>query len=217
MKTVMYWRRAFGFTIIEVMITVIVIAILTSIAVISYSGVQAQARDDARAGDVAVIMNALEDYYRKNRDYPANDALNPSGSYPQITDYSAVKSLLPGLNDDILIGPGGYRFYATCVNSGSCSNSSADWSTYMTKAYRYSSRYLSQTSGMYSYSNVPASYGNGTGWGCSIRTYYSDPGYAIAWYSESKKIWIFKRSQYGQVEISNYDTGPVAPQTCTFS
>jgi prepilin-type N-terminal cleavage/methylation domain-containing protein len=219
MKTLMF-RRAVqlaGFTIVELLITVLMIGILASIGIVAYNAVQARTNDDVRAADVALIMDALEQYYRKNGDYPANDQLNPSGEYPQLTNYSAVKSLLPTLTEDMLTGPGGYRFYATCVNSGTCLNSSADWKTYMTKAYRYSSRYLAQGPGAYAYSNVPASYGDGTGWGCTTRTYYSNPGYVIAWYSESKKIWIFKRSQHGQVEILPYDTGPVAPQTCTFS
>lgn len=209
-------RSTRGFTIIEVMITVAVIAILTSIAIIAYNGVQARSRDDVRAADVVVIMNALEEYYRKNQDYPANDSLNPSAEYPTMTNFSPVKALLPTLNDDDLTGPGNYRFYPGCVNSSSCTNSANDWKNYMTKAYFYSSRYSNQGSGMYAYFNVPASYG-GAGWGCAIRTYYSDPGYMIAWYSEAQKIWIFKRSQYGKIDISPYDTGPVAPQTCTFS
>ena len=218
MKTLMYRMRVRGFTIIEVMITVIVIAILTSIAIVSYNGVQAQARDDARAGDVAVIMNALEDYYRKNGDYPANDSMNPSQYYPTMTDFTAIKGLLPGLNDDVLEGPGDYTFYPACLNSAWCPNGSANWPSTM-KKYLYLSRFVTGGSpGAYWWYKVPSTYAGNTGWGCDVQTYYTNPGYVISWYSESKKIWIFKRSQYGQVDIADNTTaGPIAPQTCVFS
>lgn len=210
-------KRSVGFTIVELLVTVAVIGILSSIAFVGFNAAQANTRDSVRAGEVAVIMDALEQYYRKNGDYPANDQLNPSSEYPNITNLGPIKTLLPTLTDDALIGPGGYSFYAPCINSGACPNSSADWATYRTKSYYYLSRFLSQGSGTSSWANVPASYGDNTGWGCGIKTYYSIPGYAIAWYSESKKIWIFKRSQHGQVDITPYSTGPIAPQTCTFS
>ena len=219
MKTLIL-RRAVqfaGFTIVELLITVLMIGILASIGIVAYNAVQARTNDDVRAADVALIMDALEQYYRKNGDYPANDQLNPSNEYPTMSSFSAMKALLPSLTDDMLTGPGGYRFYAPCINSGACPNSSADWYTYRLKSYYYLSRFSTQGSGSSSWANVPASYGNNTGWGCGITTYYTVPGYALAWYSESKKLWIFKRSQHGQVDIAPYSTGPVAPQTCTFS
>ena len=210
-------RSLRGFTVIELIITITVIGILTSIAVIGYNSVQAQARDDVRSADVTLIADAFERYYRENGDYPANDTLNPSAQYPQMTNYTALKALVPGLEDGMLTGPGDYRFYPGCINSETCANSSDDWKNYMKKSYLYLSRFSNQGPGAYSYYNVPASYGDNTGWGCTIRTYYTNPGYMLAWYSESKKIWIFKRSQHGQVDISSYSSGPVAPQTCTFS
>lgn len=217
MKMLMYWQRTRGFTIIEVMITVIIIAILTSIAIVSYNGVQAQARDDARAGDVAIIMNALEDYYRKNGDYPANDTLNPAADYPTMTNFDPVRALMPSLNDDVLEGPGGYAFMPTCNNSAACPNGTAYWK-YARKSYLYLSRMTNGSAGSYWWYKVPSTYDGNTGWGCDVQTYYSNPGYVISWYSESKKIWIFKRSQYGQVDIANNTTaGPIAPQTCVFS
>lgn len=210
-------KHSVGFTIVELLVTVAVITILASISFVGFNAAQANTRDSVRASEVAVLMDALEQYYRKNGDYPANDALNPDMDYPRLTNFSPALALLPGLTIDSLKGPGDYQLYPGCVNGAGCANSSSDWKNYMIKSYLYISRYSNQGPGAYAYYNVPASYGDNTGWGCTLRTYYTNPGYAMAWYSESKKIWIFKRSQYGQVEISSYTTGPVAPQTCTFS
>lgn len=216
-KALMFRARSRGFTIVELIVTIAVIGIITSIAVVAFNTVQTKTRDDVREADVAIIMDALEQYYRKNGDYPANDTMNPSQFYPTMTNFDAIKGLLPTLTDSTLSGPGGYRFYPGCINSATCVNSSDDWKNYMKKSYIYLSRFSNQGPGAYSYYNVPASYGDNTGWGCTVRTYYTDPGYMMAWYSESKKLWIFKRSQYGQVDISTYSGGPVAPQTCAFS
>jgi len=210
-------RRGLGFTLVELVIVIAIIAILSAIAVASYHGVQVNADDSDREADVTAIMDSLEDYYAKNGEYPANDDLNPDGNYPQMNGFTKVRAILPDLTDEMLTGPGGYQFYPGCVNSASCPNTSDDWRDYMTKAYMYSSRYRSNQAGSYAYFNVPSTYGDGTGWGCSIYTYYDDPGYMIAWYSQSKKLWIFKRSKHGEVNISSYGSGPVAPQTCTFS
>lgn len=217
MKPLLLHVQERGFTIVELLVTIVIISILASIGIIGYNAVQTRANDDTRAVDIESIADILEQYYRKNGDYPANDQLNPSNEYPVMTNYNAAKALLPGLTDDILTGPGNYRFYAPCINSGACPNTSADWYTYRLKSYYYLSRFSTQGSGSSSWANVPASYGNNTGWGCGVTTYYSNPGYVIAWYSESKKIWMFKRSIHGQITIAPYDTGPVAPQTCAFS
>lgn len=212
----MHMVRSRGFTIVELITTIIIISILTSITIVSYNAVQVRTRDDRREVDVSSIMDRLEDYYRKNGDYPADDTLNPSSQYPNLTDFSAAKSLMPGLSNAMLTEDGGYSFWPACLNSGWCLNGSANWK-YQKKQYIYLSRFTNGVPGQYWYYNVPASWENNTGWGCSVQTYYTNPGYAIAWYSESKKLWIFKRSQYGQVDIANYSTGPIAPQTCVFS
>lgn len=210
-------KRLHGFTIVEALITITIIAIVSSIAIVAYNSVQTRTRDDTRAGDIAVIVNALEDYYRKNRDYPANDAMNPSQYYPTMTNFNAIKALLPSLNDDALRGPGGVAFYPGCINSAWCPNGPANWQ-YTMKSYLYLSRFSTQTPGSSAWYRVPSTYAGNTGWGCDVETYYTNPGFVIAWYNESQKIWIFKRSQHGQVDIENNTTaGPIAPQTCTFT
>lgn len=63
-----------GFTLVELLIAIVVIAVLASISVVAYSGVQERARDTIREKDMALISQALEMYYIDN------------GRFPQITE-----------------------------------------------------------------------------------------------------------------------------------
>ena len=60
-------RPSSGFTIVEQLIVIGIIVILAAIATVAYTSVQRDSRDRAREADVAVIMNALEEYYEKKR------------------------------------------------------------------------------------------------------------------------------------------------------
>lgn len=62
--------RLNGFTLVELLIVIVVIAILASITLVAYNGVQARARDSARKSAVAEITKGLELYYIANGHYP---------------------------------------------------------------------------------------------------------------------------------------------------
>lgn len=64
-----------GFTIVELLIVIVVIAILAAITIVAFNGVQARARDSQRQADVKAITKALELYYIDNGKFP-----NGSGS-----------------------------------------------------------------------------------------------------------------------------------------
>lgn len=59
-----------GFTIVELLIVIVVIAILAAITIVAYNGIQQRARDSQRKQDVATIQKALEMYYMDNGKYP---------------------------------------------------------------------------------------------------------------------------------------------------
>lgn len=44
-----------GFTIVELLIVIVVIAILAAISIIAYNGIQSRARDAQRSNDIATI------------------------------------------------------------------------------------------------------------------------------------------------------------------
>lgn len=52
--------RKHGFTIVELLIVIVVIAILAAISVVAYNGIQQRARDSQRKSDLAAIAKALE-------------------------------------------------------------------------------------------------------------------------------------------------------------
>ena len=63
-------NKSSGFTIVELLITIVVIAILASISTFAYNGLQNRARDSERDSDVRILKNSLEMYRMDNGEYP---------------------------------------------------------------------------------------------------------------------------------------------------
>jgi prepilin-type N-terminal cleavage/methylation domain-containing protein len=59
-----------AFTLIELMIVIAVIAILSTIALIGFRGVQDAARDSNRLATIRSLQNALERYFSDTSGYP---------------------------------------------------------------------------------------------------------------------------------------------------
>lgn len=59
-----------GFTIIELLIVIAIIAILAGLVLNNFQGAQAKARDTQRVTDVNNIHSKLEEYYNENNAYP---------------------------------------------------------------------------------------------------------------------------------------------------
>lgn len=63
-----------GFTMIELLITISIIAILAAIGLVSYNIVMKQGRDARRQSDLRAIQSALEQYYHDQGFYPSAKA-----------------------------------------------------------------------------------------------------------------------------------------------
>lgn len=63
--------RSTGFTIVELLIVIVVIAILAAISMVAFTGIQQRARDSTRDADIAQIAKALELYYIDHGKYPS--------------------------------------------------------------------------------------------------------------------------------------------------
>ncbi len=61
-----------GFTIVELLIVVVVIAILAAISIVAYSGIQARARSIAVRSDLTALAREYELFKVDNDRYPAN-------------------------------------------------------------------------------------------------------------------------------------------------
>ncbi|MEP7204705.1 MAG: type II secretion system protein [Candidatus Saccharibacteria bacterium] len=75
-----------GFTIVELLIVIVVIGILAAITGMSYSGIQAKARDAQRVSDIETINKAIMSYYTVNGTYPGQTASPGIGGFEASTD-----------------------------------------------------------------------------------------------------------------------------------
>lgn len=84
------YRHA-GYTVAEVLITVVVIAILGSVVLFSVQGTQTTSRDSERVSDIDNINSKLEEFYSDNGGYP--ETINAAN--------------LAGISPEALVDPGG--------------------------------------------------------------------------------------------------------------
>ena len=63
-------RKAHGFTIVELLIVIVVIAILAAITAAAYSNFAARARDATRQQDIRQVQKLIELYYAQSGEYP---------------------------------------------------------------------------------------------------------------------------------------------------
>jgi len=87
-----------GFTIVELLIVIVVIGILATLVIVTFSGVQQKARDTKRETDVKALASQLEVYYANNSSYPA---------LAQLQDNTWVTAQLKGLDLAGLTAPNG--------------------------------------------------------------------------------------------------------------
>lgn len=64
--------RTSGFTIVELLIVVVVIAILAAITIIAYNGIQARANNAAADSLLANVSKKIQAYYTLKGSYPAS-------------------------------------------------------------------------------------------------------------------------------------------------
>lgn len=64
--------RTNGFTIVELLIVIVVIAILAAISIVAYNGIQQRARDTQRKSDLSAIAKALSLYKIDKGDFIAS-------------------------------------------------------------------------------------------------------------------------------------------------
>lgn len=68
-------RKQTGFTIVELLIVIVVIAILAAISIVAYNGIQTRAENSKTTTAVSSYINALKQYKILNGDYPAVGAM----------------------------------------------------------------------------------------------------------------------------------------------
>lgn len=76
------WAKQKGFTIVELLIVIVVIAILATISVVAYSGIQDRAKYTKALSDLQSINKAISLYQAQNGNYPIITSWRYSCSYP---------------------------------------------------------------------------------------------------------------------------------------
>jgi len=97
MSVTLQTHKQRGFTIVELLIVIVVIAILAAISIVAYNGIQGRARDSQREQDVKTIVKALELYYIDNGQYPpgsGSTSLNAAWSATVDSSWSNLSSIL---------------------------------------------------------------------------------------------------------------------------
>ncbi len=94
----MIQKKSGGFTLLEVLVTATIIAILTAIGIVSYASVNKRSRDVKRKSDLEQVRSALEMYRSDNNgEYPY---IQSSYSNPSNLSSSLVSTYLPAVPDD---------------------------------------------------------------------------------------------------------------------
>lgn len=87
-----------GFTLVELLIVIVVIAILATITAIGVTKYLEDGRDSKRAANATAITEALEKYYDEHGEYPSCAALTAAGA-------TVVSTTLKGLDQSALLVP----------------------------------------------------------------------------------------------------------------
>lgn len=123
-----------GFTIIELIITMAIIAILLTLAVVNLRNSQNNADDAKRASDMDTLAIQLEDYYNQNQGvYPAANVdlttvlkqldqktvTGPDGTYPTLVEATNATQTEAGVQPQPTSSNGGQYVYQPIAQDGS--------------------------------------------------------------------------------------------------
>lgn len=98
-----------GFTIVELIITITIMGILLTLAVVNLNSTQVNARDSERKGDAEAIALNLESYYNNDSQDSLGNFLNSGGTYPgtnYISNVSTFARVLPDIDPKSTHAPG---------------------------------------------------------------------------------------------------------------
>ena len=86
-----------GFTIVELLIVIVVIAVLAAITIVAFNGIQGRAKDSQRIQDMTSIAKALEVYRINNGEFPDEVQTAGAGGWELSTDGTSATNFLSAL------------------------------------------------------------------------------------------------------------------------
>ena len=111
-------KRAQGFTLIEVLITMTIVAILVNIAIPAYQSLRLRARGAAVVGDINVIETAAFDFFAR------------TGSFPPSAFGSVPSGMAESLPNGFSFSDGETRLRHRSLRSFDSLASQLEWSTW---------------------------------------------------------------------------------------
>lgn len=127
-------NKAKGFTIVELLIVIVVIGILATLVIVTFTGIQQRARNSQRETDVNAVASHVEAFYAQYGYYP---------TLADLQDATFLSTYMKGLDPEALVDPQGtalaaatsataYGYAATgaagCVNTTATDPTGADTS-----------------------------------------------------------------------------------------
>ena len=121
-----------GFTVIELLTVIVIIALLAVTTAVTYRGVQDRAKDAVRVQDAATISKALQSYNARNGNYPNEQSASWEDSYAYPTTFISALVTSDTINavpvDKVNTLSGGYyRYYRYTAGSYSCDATKGDF------------------------------------------------------------------------------------------
>jgi type II secretion system protein G len=91
-----------GFTIVELLIVIVVIGILATLVIVTFTGIQQKARNTKRQTDINAIQSHVEAYKAQNGYYPSRANINDTSTTPRW-----IATNMKGLDPSALQDPKG--------------------------------------------------------------------------------------------------------------
>lgn len=166
-----------GFTIVELLIAIVVIAVLATLPVAAYSGMQQRGRDTQRVSDMKAIVKGLEMYKTLNGSYPASNTTNVIGGWEAssinpgqfllVLKTSGVMSTIPVDPVNTTSPSMFYKYYRYTAGSNGCD---------VTRGAYYVLAFIDAESSTSQLSNSP-------GFQCSGRSWNTEGGWVTGGYA----------------------------------